>query len=187
MSSTKQEGQKDWYVVHTYSGYEHRVKQNLEQRRESMGMTNYIFKVIVPENEKVKTGPNGEAKKVVENDFPGYVLVQMVMTDESWFVVRNTPGVTGFLGSHGHGSKPNPVTKEEIDRIMHRMGLIKRDTNNLNVKIGEVVSIIGGAMNGMEGKITSIDKEKKVVSVLVDMFGRKTETEISFNDIDKVY
>ncbi len=183
----EEEPQKDWYVVHTYSGYENRVKQNLEQRRESMGMTDFIFQVIVPENEKIKTGPNGELKKVVENDFPGYVLVEMVMTDQSWYVVRNTPGVTGFLGSHGQGSKPNPVTKDEIDRIMHRMGLIERKVDDLNVKGGETVSIIGGAMNGMEGKITAIDREKQEVQVLVDMFGRETETEVPFNDIDKIY
>ncbi|MDN6900746.1 transcription termination/antitermination protein NusG [Oenococcus sicerae] len=181
------EVQKDWYVVHTYSGYENRVKLNLEQRRESMGMTDFIFQVIVPENEKIKTGPNGELKKVVENDFPGYVLVQMTMTDQSWYVVRNTPGVTGFLGSHGQGSKPNPVTKDEIDRIMHRMGLIERKVDDLKVEVGETVSIIGGAMNGMEGKITSIDREKQEVKVLVDMFGRETETEVPFNDIDKIY
>ncbi len=109
------------------------------------------------------------------------------MTDQSWYVVRNTPGVTGFLGSHGQGSKPNPVTKDEIDRIMHRMGLIERKVDDLNVKVGETVSIIGGAMNGMEGKITAIDREKQEVQVLVDMFGRETETEVPFNDIDKIY
>jgi transcriptional antiterminator NusG len=179
-------GPIDWYVVHTYSGYENKVKTNLEQRRESMGMADYIFQVIIPEQEVAKISDAG-TKRVMENDFPGYVLVEMIMTDESWFVVRNTPGVTGFLGSHGQGSKPNPMTEDEIDRIMHRMGMIERNVETLDVQEGEMVKVVGGPFAGMEGKVNSIDNEKKEVSLTIEVFGRETPAEIPFNDIDKIY
>ncbi|MDR0899003.1 MAG: transcription termination/antitermination protein NusG [Lactobacillaceae bacterium] len=175
--------QKDWYVVHTYSGYEHKVKTNLEQRRESLGMTDYIFQVIVPESQVTKIDSSGKTKIVTENDYPGYVLLEMIMTDESWFVVRNTPGVTGFLGSHGQGSKPNPVTKDEIDRIMYRMGLVERKVEDLDVEVGEFVQIINGALTGNDGKVISINNDEKELTVSVDMFGRETEATVSFNDI----
>jgi transcriptional antiterminator NusG len=178
-----EELQKDWYVVHTYSGYEHKVKANLEQRRESMGMSDYMFDVIVPESEVIKTDKDGKSKTVIENDYPGYVLIEMIMTDKSWFVVRNTPGVTGFLGSHGKGSKPNPVTKDEIDHIMRRMQLVEVRTEDFQAQPGEVVQIISGAMSGMDGKVVSINKDERELIVSVDMFGRETEATVSFNDV----
>ena len=113
--------EKRWYVLHTYSGYENRVKSNLESRAQSMGMQDYIFRVVVA-NETVRQVKDGQAKEVVENTFPGYVLVEMIMTDQAWYIARNTPGVTGFLGSHGGGSKPTPLLPEEVERIMKRMG-----------------------------------------------------------------
>ena len=108
--------EKQWYVLHTYSGYENKVKENLESRRDSMGMQDYIFDVVVPETEKHEV-KNGKEKVVMDKTFPGYVLVQMVMTDRAWYVVRNTPGVTGFIGSHGQGSKPNPLLPEEVEHV----------------------------------------------------------------------
>lgn len=180
------EAQKDWYVVHTYSGYENKVKTNLEQRRESMGMDDYIFQVFVPEQEVAKISESG-TRRVMENDFPGYVLVEMIMTDDSWYVVRNTPGVTGFLGSHGQGSKPNPMLPDEVDRILRRMGVVERNVDQLDVQIGEVVRVIGGPFNGMEGAVNAIDNEKKEVSLTLQVFGRETPADIPFNDIDKVY
>lgn len=179
----EEEMQKDWYVVHTYSGYEHKVKTNLEQRRETLGMTDYIFQVIVPESQVTKVDSSGKTKTVIENDYPGYVLLEMIMTDESWFVVRNTPGVTGFLGSHGQGSKPNPVTKDEIDRIMRRMGMIETKVEDLKVEVGEMVQIISGALLGNDGKVIAINRDEKELTVSVDMFGRETEATVSFNDV----
>ena len=181
--------EKSWFVVHTYSGYEHKVQANLESRTQTMGMAEQIFRVLVPEQE-VTTIKDGEDKHTVENDFPGYVLVEMAtpqdgnMTDEAWYVVRNTPGVTGFLGSHGAGSKPNSLLPEEVDLLMRRMGMTTRETVELDVAIGDVVKIIAGPFSGLEGVVTVIDNEKQVVEATVEVFGRETPTELAFGDID---
>ena len=155
---------KQWYVLHTYAGYENKVKANLESRIETMGMTDYIFRVIVPEQE-VEVEKDGETKIIKENDFPGYALVEMIMTDEAWYVVRNTPGVTGFLGSHGGGSKPVSLLPDEVDDMLQRMNIVERKVTELNVEVG------------------AIDNDKQEVTVLVDFLGRETPTEISFNDV----
>ncbi|MBA5938083.1 MULTISPECIES: transcription termination/antitermination protein NusG [Leuconostoc] len=183
--------EKSWFVVHTYSGYEHKVKANLESRTQTMGMSQQIFRILVPEQE-VTTIQDGEAKTSVENDFPGYVLVEMAtpqdynMTDEAWYVVRNTPGVTGFLGSHGAGSKPNSLLPEEVDLLMKRMGMVTREVVDLDVEVGQVVKIIAGPFSGMEGTVTAIDSEKQTLEATVEVFGRETPTELDFADVDTV-
>jgi transcription termination/antitermination protein NusG len=176
--------EKRWYVLHTYSGYENRVKSNLESRAQSMGMEDYIFQVVVPE-ETVRQVKDGQAKEVEEKTFPGYVLVEMVMTDQAWYVARNTPGVTGFLGSHGGGSKPTPLLPEEVERIMARMGQDVARTD-INVEVGDNVKIIAGAFADLSGKVIEVDREKLKLKVEIEMFGRLTTTELDFNQIDTV-
>lgn len=176
--------EKRWYVLHTYSGYENRVKSNLESRAQSMGMEDYIFQVVVPE-ETVRQVKDGQAKEVEEKTFPGYVLVEMVMTDQAWYVARNTPGVTGFLGSHGGGSKPTPLLPEEVDRILIRMGQDVARTD-INVAVGDNVKIIAGAFADLSGKVIEVDRDKLKLKVEIEMFGRLTTTELDFNQIDTV-
>jgi transcriptional antiterminator NusG len=176
--------EKRWYVLHTYSGYENRVKSNLESRAQSMGMQDYIFRVIVPE-ETVRQVKDGQAKEVEEKTFPGYVLVEMVMTDQAWYIARNTPGVTGFLGSHGGGSKPTPLLPEEVDRIMKRMGMDVARTD-INVAVGDHVKIIAGAFADLTGKVIEVDHEKMKLKVELEMFGRQTTAELGFDQIDTV-
>lgn len=176
--------EKNWYVLHTYSGYENKVKANIESRAQSMGMEDYIFRVVIPEQEERET-KNGKSKVSMRKTFPGYVLIEMVLTDDSWYIVRNTPGVTGFVGSHGGGSKPEPLPNEEIEHILRQLGISSR-TSELDVEIGEVVTIVSGAFSGLFGSIFEIDKEHEKVKVNIDMFGRETSTELDFNQIDKV-
>lgn len=176
--------EKKWYVLHTYSGYENKVKANIESRAQSMGMGDYIFRVVVPE-ETQKEIKNGKEKEVVHKTFPGYVLVEMTMTDDSWYVVRNTPGVTGFVGSHGAGSKPAPLLQEEINHILRSIGMSTRQSE-LKVDIGEIVKIIEGAFSGLEGEVIEIDEEKQKLKVSIDMFGRETSTELDFEQVDKI-
>ncbi|MGC6769465.1 transcription termination/antitermination protein NusG [Enterococcus sp. LJL128] len=176
--------EKNWYVLHTYSGYENKVKANIESRAQSMGMGDFIFRVVVPEETETEV-KNGKSKEIVHKTFPGYVLVEMVMTDDSWYVVRNTPGVTGFVGSHGAGSKPAPLLQEEINHILRSIGMSTRQ-NDLEVSIGETVQIIEGAFSGLEGEVTEIDEEKQKLKVNIDMFGRETSTELDFEQVDKI-
>ena len=175
---------KKWYVLHTYSGYEDKVKSDLLSRAQSMGMQDYIFRVMVPEQEKVEK-VRGKKQDVEEKIFPGYVLVEMVMTDESWFVVRNTPNVTGFVGSHGGGSKPAPLLDEEINRLLRQQGEpAKRPTTSF--KVGEQVTIIDGAFNGVVGKVTEVQPDKYKLFDSVDMFGRATTTELDYDQVKKI-
>ena len=177
--------EKKWYVLHTYAGYENKVKTNLESRAQSMGMEDYIFRVVVPEEEKVETTKTGKEKVETLKTFPGYVLVEMVMTDESWYIVRNTPNVTGFVGSHGGGSKPSPLLPEEVDRLLKNQGQpAKQPTENF--EIGEAVTITEGAFNGMVGKITDIQPDKYKLYVSVDMFGRATTAELDYDQVKKL-
>ncbi|KRK79797.1 transcription termination/antitermination protein NusG [Companilactobacillus nodensis] len=175
-------GDKQWYVLHTYSGYENKVKENLESRASSMGMEDYIFRAVVPEEEETET-KNGKQKTEMKKTFPGYVLVEMVMSDESWFVVRNTPGVTGFVGSHGSGSKPAPLLPEEIDHILDDLGISVKAGNDFEV--GENVTIVNGPFANMTGKVTEIDEDHDKIKVDVDMFGRMTSAEVDFSDVQK--
>ena len=176
--------ERNWYVLHTYSGYENKVKANIESRAQSMGMGDYIFRVVVPE-ETEKEVKNGKEKEIVHKTFPGYVLVEMIMTDDSWYIVRNTPGVTDFVGSHGAGSKPAPLLQEEINHILRSIGMSTRQSH-LEVALGDTVKIIEGAFSGLEGVVTEIDEEKQKLKVNIDMFGRETSTELDFEQVDNI-
>jgi transcription termination/antitermination protein NusG len=176
--------EKNWYVVHTYSGYENKVKANLEKRVESMGMQDKIFRVVVPEEEETDF-KNGKKKVVKKKVFPGYVLVEIVMTDDSWYVVRNTPGVTGFVGSAGSGSKPTPLLPEEVTMILKRMGFEEKRVD-LNFEIGETVKVKEGPLTNKTGIIEEMDKTKSKLRVLVDMFGRDTPVELDVSQVDKL-
>jgi transcriptional antiterminator NusG len=176
--------EKNWYVLHTYSGYENKVKANLEKRVESMGMTDKIFRVIVPEEEETEI-KNGKTKVVKRKVFPGYVLVEIVMTDDSWYVVRNTPGVTGFVGSSGAGSKPTPLLPEEVVTILKRMG-VEEKRIDVNYEIGETVRVKEGPFTNFTGTVEEMDKDKAKLKVLVNMFGRDTPVELEFTQIDKL-
>ena len=177
---TSQQG-KRWYVLHTYSGYEENVLRNLEQRIESMDMEDKIFEILIPMETKIKI-KNGKRRKVQEKIFPGYVLVSMVVTDASWYVVRNTPNVTGFVGS---GNTPTPVSESEIKSLMERMG---KDEPEFKVDIaaGDSVQIVDGPFKDFEGKISEVDEARGKAKVLVSMFGRETPVELDFLQIKKV-
>ncbi|MCL6572407.1 MAG: transcription termination/antitermination protein NusG [Bacillus sp. (in: Bacteria)] len=176
--------EKSWYVLHTYSGYENKVKANLEKRVESMGMMDKIFRVIVPEEEETEI-KNGKTKVVKRKVFPGYVLVEIVMTDDSWYVVRNTPGVTGFVGSSGSGSKPTALLPEEVVSILKRMGVEEKRVD-VNYEIGETVRVKEGPFANFTGSVEEMDKDKSKLKVLVNMFGRDTPVELDFTQIEKL-
>ena len=175
---------KKWYVVNTYSGHENKVKEKLEMSTVSMGMEDYIFRVIVPE-EKVIEEKNGVKKEKIKKLFPGYILVEMIMTDEAWFVVRNTPGVTGFIGSSGKGAKPFPLQPYEVDKILNDMGMSRLEVNT-DLKEGTLVKVISGPFSGMEGKVDSVDKDNNKLIVLLDLFGQETSVEVEFSQIEKI-
>lgn len=177
------EEEKLWYVVNTYSGHESKVKENLLMRTESMGMENNIFRVIVPETTEVEI-KDGVKKEKTKKMFPGYVLVEMIMSDEAWYVVRNTPGVTGFIGSSGKGAKPTPLLPQEIDRILQVEGLSRIDVET-DLNEGDSVTIIDGPFKGMYGKIQSIDLETQKLNVLIDLFGQETPVEVDIVQISK--
>ena len=168
--------EKQWYVVNTYSGHENKVKEKLEMRAESMDMQDYIFRVVIPE-EKVVEVKDGVTKEKVKKMFPGYILVEMVMTDEAWYIVRNTPGVTGFIGSSGKGAKPTPLKPQEIDKILINMGLSRMDAD-AELQIGTKVEIVDGPFKGMSGSVNAIDKENSKLTVLIDLFGQETPVEV---------
>ncbi|PIT97570.1 transcription termination/antitermination protein NusG [Candidatus Berkelbacteria bacterium CG10_big_fil_rev_8_21_14_0_10_41_12] len=181
VKNLKQEGKKGWYVIHTYSGYEDQVAESLKQRVESMSMKDSIFNVIVPTEKQVEI-KNGKRKVVEKKIFPGYVLVEMVVTDDSWYVVRNTPNVTGFIG---FGVKPTPMSEEEIKRILSRMGA-EEPKYKIDFRADDLVTITDGPLKGFEGKVTEIDEEKGKVKVMVNMFGRETPANIDFLQARKV-
>ena len=174
---------KQWYVVNTYSGHENKVKEKLEMRAESMNMEDYIHRVIVPEQTEVeiKDGVTKEKKKKM---FPGYILVEMVMSDEAWYVVRNTPGVTGFIGSSGKGAKPTPLQPYEVDKILNNMGMSRIDVDN-DLEVGAKVKIVAGPFNGMFGKVEEIDLANQKISLSVDLFGQETSVEVELSQIEK--
>ncbi|GAE93771.1 transcription antitermination protein NusG [Gracilibacillus boraciitolerans JCM 21714] len=177
--------EKRWYVVHTYSGYENKVKTNLEKRLESMGMEDKIFRVLVPEDEETEI-KNGKKKVTKKKVFPGYVLAEMVMTDDSWYVVRNTPGVTGFVGSAGTGSKPTPpLLDDEVETVLKRMGFDETRTE-VDFELKETVEVMDGPFNGFSGTIENIDLDKQKVKVHVNMFGRETPVELDFAQIKRL-
>lgn len=181
MAKQQIEQERNWYVIHTYSGYEDAVAKNLKQRIESLGMEDKIFNVIVPKEKKIKI-KNGKRKTVEEKIYPGYVLVEMVVTDASWYVVRNTPRVTGFLGA---GTTPIPVSKNDMNDLMKRMQMSEPEFK-IDVEMGAIVKVTDGPFKGFEGKVSEIDKERGKIKVLVNMFGRDTSVELDSLQIQKV-
>jgi len=172
--------QRAWYVVHCYSGYENKVRHNLEQRIETMGMKDKIFDVVIPTQEEIEV-KDGKRRTVERHVFPGYVLVNMIMTEESWYVVRNTPGVTGFVGM---GNQPTPLRPEEVAQILKRM---EAEAPHVKVtfKVGERVRIVDGPFNDFRGTVAEIDQERNKVRVMVNFFGRETPVELDFLQVEK--
>jgi len=172
---------KSWYVIHTYSGYENKVKANLERRIESMNMEDKIFRIIVPMEDEleIKDGKKRVNKRKI---FPGYVLVEMIMNDDSWYVVRNTPGVTGFVGS---GSKPIPLTDEEAHLIMRQMG-VEEPRVRLDLNVGEHVRVRSGPFENFVGVIEEVHPDKDKLKVRISMFGRETPVELDFAQVEKI-
>lgn len=181
MVKQKLESARNWYAIHTYAGYENAVLRNLKQRIESLGMEDKIFSVIVPTEKKVKVKGG---KRVVEEEkiYPGYILVDMIVTDESWYVVRNTPRVTGFVGS---GVFPVPLSKAEVDELFRRMNA---DTvkHNIDLEVDDAVTIVDGPFKELEGKVSEIDADRGKVKVLVSMFGRETPVELDFLQVRRI-
>ena len=173
--------EKNWYVIHTYSGYEDAVAKNLKQRIESLSMEDKIFNVLVPKEKKIRI-KNGKRRALEEKIYPGYVLVEMVVTDDSWYVVRNTPNVTGFVGV---GTTPVPVSKEEIDALKKRMG-VEAPQFQIEYQMGDAVKVTDGPFKDFDGKISEIDTERGKVKVLVNMFGRDTPLELDSLQIKKL-
>ena len=172
---------RNWYVIHTYSGYEDAVARNLKQRIEALGMQDKIFNVLVPKEKKIKI-KNGKRTVVDEKIYPGYVFVDMIVTDDSWYVVRNTPMVTGFIGA---GTTPRPVEQEEVKEILHK--IVQREPKyKIEFITGDIVKITDGPFKGSEGKVVEIDKEKGRVKVAVSLFGRDTPVDLDFLQVKKI-
>lgn len=178
--SELRDGEPHWYVIHCYSGYEKKVRHNLEQRIDTMGMKNMIFDVVIPTQEEVEV-KDGKRRTVERHVFPGYVLVNMILTEESWYVVRNTPGVTGFVGM---GNEPTPLRTEEVSQILRRM---EADAPQIKVsfKVGERVRIVDGPFNDFRGTVSEIDMDRTKVRVMVNFFGRETPVELDFLQVEK--
>lgn len=181
IKSQKQTGMRGWYVIHTYSGYEEQVAENLKQRIESLAMDDKIFQVLVPKEKEIEI-KNGKRHTIEKRIFPGYVMVEMIVTDDSWYVVRNTPSVTGFIGL---GVRPTPMMPEEIERIKKRMG-VEEPKYKIEFKKGDLVRITDGPLKGFEAKVTDIDEEKGKIKILVSMFGRETPVSLDFLQVKKV-
>ncbi len=179
--SKQAEGQRNWYAIHTYAGYENAVLRNLKQRIESLGMEDRIFNVLVPTEKKIKV-KGGKRVEEEEKIYPGYILVDMIVTDDSWYVVRNTPRVTGFVGS---GVYPVPLDSKEVDELFKRMnsGTTK---HNIDLDVNDNVIISDGPFKDLEGKVGEVDSERGKVKVLVSMFGRETPVELDFLQIRKI-
>ena len=178
--------EKQWYVVNTYSSRENKVKENLEKRVETQNLQDVIFRVLVAEQEVpvMKDGkPTGKTK--TKNIYPGYVFIEMIMTDEAWYVVRNTPGVTGFVGSSGGGAKPFPVTREQIEPVLKRMGMVDQEMYS-NYQVGDLVRVLTGPFEGVEGNIEEINQEAGEVSLNTIFFGRLTPSTVKFSEVEKV-
>jgi transcriptional antiterminator NusG len=169
-----------WYVIHCYSGYENKVRHNLEQRIETMGMKDMIFDVVIPTQEEIEV-KDGKRRTVERHIFPGYVLVNLQLTEESWYVVRNTPGVTGFVGM---GNNPTPLRPEEVSQIIKRMEA-DAPTVKVTYKVGERVRIVDGPFNDFRGIVSEIDMERTKVRVMVSFFGRETPVELDFLQVEK--
>ena len=181
MDKEQQEQKRNWYVLHTYSGYEDAVAQNLRQRIESMSMEDKIFGVMVPKEKKIQIR-GGKRQVIEEKIYPGYVLVDMIVTEDSWYVVRNTPRVTGFIGA---GTIPVPVEESEIKEILRRTGE-DEPKYKINIEVGEPVKIIDGPFKDFDGKVSQVDEARGKVQVLVSMFGRETPVELDYLQVNKL-
>ena len=175
---------KEWYVVNTISGHEYKVKEKLENRINSMELHDNIFRVIVPEQKEIEY-KDGVKKEKIKKMFPGYVLVEMVMSDEAWFIVRNTQGVTGFIGSSGKGAKPIPLLPQEVDKILNSMGMSRIDISK-DLQVGKRVKIVEGPFKDMEAKISEIDLKEQKLTVLVDLFGQETPVEVELSQVEGI-
>lgn len=184
MAKQELKGERNWYAIHTYAGYENAVMRNLRQRIDSLGMNDKIFNVIVPTEKKIKI-KGGKRVESEEKVYPGYVLVDMIVDDNSWYVVRNTPRVTGFVGA---GVNPVPLNKKEVDDLFGRMDTTNKKTSkhHMDIEIGEIVRIADGPFKDLEGKVSDVDNERGKVKVLVSMFGRETPVELDFLQIKKI-
>ena len=172
---------KQWYAIHTYSGYEEKVAESIRQRADSLDMKDKIFQVLVPKEKMIEI-KNGKRRVVEKRIFQGYVLVEIKMSEDAWYIVRNTPGVTGFVGS---GTEPTPISKDEIEKIQKRMGL-EQPKHKMDFRLGEVVSIVDGPFKGFDGAINEIDSQKGKLKVLVNMFGRETPVELDSLQVKRV-
>jgi transcriptional antiterminator NusG len=179
--SKRYDSQKAWYAIHTYSGYEEKVAESIRQRAESLDMKDKIFQALVPKEKMIEV-KNGKRKVVEKRIFQGYVLVQMKLSEDVWFIVRNTPSVTGFVGT---SSEPTPVSDEEVEKIMKRMGR-EEPKHKVDYTLGEVVNITDGPFKGFDGSISEIDQAKGKLKVLVNMFGRETPVELDALQVKKV-
>lgn len=175
---------KRWYIIQTYSGYENAVREDLARRVDSMGMNDFIFRVIVPEETVIEKKENGKEKEKIKQLYPGYVFVEMEVTDESWFVVRNTPRVTGFLGSSGGGTKPVPLAEEEMKAILLKIGAISKP--KYDQFLHKQVEILSGAYMGIKGVVSDVDNDQAKLVVEIDIFGRATPTEIDAHEVKLV-
>lgn len=181
MSKQDEQTERNWYAVHTYAGYENAVLRNLKQRIESLAMEDKIFNVVLPVEKKVRIKAG---KRVIEEEkiYPGYVLVDMIVTDDSWYVVRNTPRVTGFVGA---GVRPVPLDKKEVEMLFKRMGA-EAPKHKIDMLVGDLVKVVDGPFKDFEGKVSEIDQERGKIKVLVSMFGRETPVELDFLQVAKV-
>ncbi len=197
-AATESQGTKAWYVVTTYAGNENKVAENIKLRRESMNLEDYIFRVLVAEESRpfiskdgthkmVKNKETGlmEPKMKIVNLYPGYVFVEMIMTDESWFMIRNTPRVTGIAGSSGGGQKPTPVPSAQVEAVLKRMGVVDSSMYD-RYHIGDTIKIMSGVFKDLEGKISRIDKEKGQVTIDTVFFGRNTTVDVDFTEIMRI-
>ena len=173
---------KEWYVVNTISGHEYKVKEKLENRINSMDLGANIFRVVVPEQKEIEY-KDGVKKEKVKKMFPGYVLVEMIMSDEAWFIVRNTQGVTGFIGSSGKGAKPIPLLPQEVDRVLGAMGMSRIDISK-DIQVGNRVKIMDGPFKDMIGKIAEVNMKEQKLIVMVDLFGQETSVEVEISQVE---
>ena len=176
--------EKRWYIIQTYSGFENSVKIDLERRIESMEMEDFIFSVVIPEEIVIETKADGSKKEKIKKMFPGYIFVEMRVSDESWFVVRNTPKVTGFLGSSGGGTKPVPLPPEEVSVIFKKAGIAP--VVKLDFEVGDMVEVVSGSMKGNVVEVTNIDIDNMKASILIEMFGRQIEMEVDLSSIKRL-
>jgi len=180
-SSKRYDTSKQWYAIHTYSGYEEKVAESIRQRADSLDMKDKIFQALVPKEKQIEI-KNGKRRVVEKRIFQGYVLVQMKMSEDAWYIVRNTPNVTGFVGT---GTEPTPVSQDEMDKIMKRMGR-EEPKFKIDFAIGEVVNIIDGPFKGFDGAVSEVDTQKGKLKVLVNMFGRETPVELDSLQVKRV-